>query len=70
MTSQLTIYFYHQSCIGNLYICFGWQDEKRLRKALYFANVCGALTVTQRGAIPALPSKEAILQFLLEAAVI
>ncbi|KAH1152105.1 hypothetical protein AAZX31_16G177200 [Glycine max] len=47
-----------------------FQDEKRLRKALYFANVCGALTVTERGAIPALPTKEAILQFLLEAAVI
>ncbi|TKY45091.1 fructokinase-7 protein [Spatholobus suberectus] len=47
-----------------------FQDEKRLRKALYFANVCGAITVTERGAIPALPTKEAILQFLLEAAVI
>ncbi|KAK8470368.1 hypothetical protein PHAVU_004G123400 [Phaseolus vulgaris] len=47
-----------------------FQDEKRLRKALYFANICGALTVTERGAIPALPTKEAILQFLLEAAVI
>lgn len=47
-----------------------WQDEKRLRKALYFANVCGAITVTERGAIPALPTKEAVLQFLLEAAVI
>lgn len=46
-----------------------FQDEKRLRKALYFANVCGAITVTERGAIPALPTKEAILQFLLEAAV-
>ncbi|XP_057446322.1 probable fructokinase-7 [Lotus japonicus] len=47
-----------------------FQDEKRLRKALYFANVCGAITVTERGAIPALPTKEAVLQFLLEAAVI
>ncbi|XP_014506464.1 probable fructokinase-7 [Vigna radiata var. radiata] len=47
-----------------------FQDEKRLRKALYFANICGALTVTGRGAIPALPTKEAILQFLLEEAVI
>ncbi|KAK7380217.1 hypothetical protein VNO78_32722 [Psophocarpus tetragonolobus] len=47
-----------------------FQDEQRLRKSLYFANVCGALTVTERGAIPALPTKEAILQFLLEAAVI
>ncbi|KAL4375476.1 hypothetical protein AHAS_Ahas05G0285600 [Arachis hypogaea] len=44
------------------------QDEKRLRKALYFANVCGAITVTERGAIPAMPTKEAILQFLLESA--
>ncbi|KAF7821260.1 putative fructokinase-7 [Senna tora] len=47
-----------------------FQDEKRLKKALYFANVCGALTVTERGAIPALPTKEAVLQFLLEAATI
>ncbi|KAK7283682.1 hypothetical protein RIF29_13381 [Crotalaria pallida] len=47
-----------------------FQDEKRLRKALYFANVCGAITVTERGAIPALPSKEDVLQFLLEAAAI
>ncbi|KAI4351833.1 hypothetical protein L6164_006143 [Bauhinia variegata] len=47
-----------------------FQDEKRLRKALYFANVCGAITVTERGAIPALPTKEAVLQFLLEEATI
>ncbi|KAK7314941.1 hypothetical protein VNO77_33473 [Canavalia gladiata] len=47
-----------------------FQDEKRLRKALYFANVCGAITVTERGAIPSLPTKEAVLQFLLEAAAI
>ncbi|XP_057423187.1 probable fructokinase-7 [Lotus japonicus] len=40
-----------------------FQDEKRLREALYFANVCGAITVTERGAIPALPTKEAVLQF-------
>jgi len=40
-----------------------WQNEERLRKALHFANVCGAITVTERGAIPALPSKEAVLQF-------
>lgn len=47
-----------------------FQNEKLLRKALYFANVCGAITVTERGAIPALPTKEAILEFLIEAAVI
>ncbi|OMO85965.1 Ribokinase [Corchorus capsularis] len=40
------------------------EDEKRLREALLFANACGALTVTQRGAIPALPTKEAVLDFL------
>jgi len=49
---------------------FSWQDEKSLKKALYFANVCGAITVTGRGAIPSLPTKESVLQFLLEAAVI
>ncbi|XP_043691422.1 probable fructokinase-7 isoform X2 [Telopea speciosissima] len=41
-----------------------YQDEKRLREALLFANACGALTVTERGAIPALPTREAVLQIL------
>ncbi|XP_057980378.1 probable fructokinase-7 [Malania oleifera] len=41
-----------------------YKDENRLREALRFANVCGALTVTERGAIPALPTKEAVLQAL------
>lgn len=36
----------------------------RLREAMLFANVCGALTVTERGAIPALPTEEAVLSFL------
>ncbi|RDY01758.1 putative fructokinase-7, partial [Mucuna pruriens] len=40
-----------------------FQNEERLRKALHFANVCGAITVTERGAIPALPTKEAVLKF-------
>ncbi|TXG62751.1 hypothetical protein EZV62_009745 [Acer yangbiense] len=39
-------------------------DEKKLREVLLFANACGALTVTQKGAIPALPTKEAVLQIL------
>ncbi|KAK2404702.1 fructokinase [Trifolium repens] len=39
------------------------EDEEHLRKALHFANVCGAITVTERGAIPALPTKDAVLQF-------
>ncbi|KAK2653725.1 hypothetical protein Ddye_013581 [Dipteronia dyeriana] len=39
-----------------------FKDEKRLKEALLFANACGALTVTERGAIPALPTKEAVLK--------
>lgn len=45
------------------------QDEARLREALRFANACGALTVTERGAIPALPTKEAVMDTLLKIAV-
>ncbi|KAJ8771513.1 hypothetical protein K2173_026690 [Erythroxylum novogranatense] len=41
-----------------------FKDEKRLRVALLFANACGAVTVTERGAIPALPTKEAVLELL------
>ncbi|KAF2311821.1 hypothetical protein GH714_026925 [Hevea brasiliensis] len=40
------------------------KDEMRLREALLFANACGAVTVTERGAIPALPTKEAVLKLL------
>ncbi|KAM1505867.1 hypothetical protein ACFXTO_001804 [Malus domestica] len=45
-----------------------FQDEKGLREALLFANACGALTVTERGAIPAMPTREAVLQCLKQAA--
>ncbi|KAK1272790.1 Fructokinase-2 [Acorus gramineus] len=37
-----------------------YRNEKKLRDALLFANACGAITVTERGAIPALPTKEAV----------
>lgn len=37
------------------------QKEDQLRDALRFANACGALTVMERGAIPALPTREAVL---------
>uniref|UniRef100_A0ACD6ANY5 Uncharacterized protein n=1 Tax=Avena sativa TaxID=4498 RepID=A0ACD6ANY5_AVESA len=40
------------------------QDEARLREALKFANVCGALTVTERGAIPALPTPQQVADAL------
>lgn len=42
------------------------QKEDLLRDALKFANACGALTVTERGAIPALPTREAVLNALLQ----
>jgi len=32
-----------------------------LREALDFANACGAVTVTRRGGIPSLPTKDAVL---------
>ncbi|KAK8965783.1 Fructokinase-2 [Platanthera guangdongensis] len=33
-----------------------FEDEKKLRKALAFANACGAICTTKKGAIPALPT--------------
>lgn len=39
-------------------------DEKKLTDALLFANGCGAITATEKGAIPALPTKEAVLKIL------
>ncbi|XP_029128010.1 probable fructokinase-7 isoform X2 [Cajanus cajan] len=41
-----------------------YKDEKRLREALDFANACGAFTVTGRGAIPSLPTKDAVLRIM------
>ncbi|KAK7256667.1 hypothetical protein RIF29_30122 [Crotalaria pallida] len=41
-----------------------YKDERRLREALDFANACGAVSVTGRGAIPSLPSKDAVLRVL------
>lgn len=32
------------------------QDEGKLKEALAFANACGAVCTTQKGAIPALPT--------------
>jgi fructokinase len=37
-----------------------WQEPRDLQAALRFANAAGALTTTQRGAIPALPTSEQI----------
>ncbi|KAJ3694921.1 hypothetical protein LUZ60_000298 [Juncus effusus] len=41
------------------------KDEEKLREALKFANACGAITVTERGAIPSLPTRQAVLDALV-----
>ncbi|KAL9671671.1 hypothetical protein QQ045_009241 [Rhodiola kirilowii] len=35
-----------------------FQNEEKLKEALAFANACGALCTTQKGAIPAIPSRD------------
>lgn len=40
------------------------QDETRLREALVFANACGAITVTKKGAIPAMPTRDEVHKIL------
>jgi fructokinase len=41
-----------------------WREEAQLREICRFANAVGALTTTQRGAIPALPTLTQVQQFL------
>jgi fructokinase len=41
-----------------------WEDIPRLEDVLRFANAVGALTTTRRGAIPALPTREQVLELL------
>ena len=41
-----------------------FQDETRLRELCRFANAVGALATTERGAIPALPDRERVREFL------
>jgi fructokinase len=41
-----------------------WQEPTALVRALAFANGVGALTTTQLGAIPALPTRQAVLALL------
>ncbi|CAK9872006.1 unnamed protein product [Sphagnum jensenii] len=40
------------------------ENEGRLREALKFANACGAITTTERGAIPSLPDMDTVLRFI------
>lgn len=40
------------------------EDEVRLRKVLKYANACGAITTTKKGAIPALPNESEILELI------
>ena len=41
-----------------------WEHEETLRQVCHFANAAGALTTTQRGAIPALPTRAQVENFL------
>ncbi|HAO33363.1 MAG TPA: PfkB family carbohydrate kinase [Candidatus Competibacter sp.] len=43
------------------------QDESRLRELCRFASAVGALATLQRGAIPALPNRRRVLDFLRQA---
>ncbi|CAL0324054.1 unnamed protein product [Lupinus luteus] len=42
------------------------EDEPRLREVLKFANACGAITTTKKGAIPALPKEEDVFNLIKE----
>jgi fructokinase len=42
------------------------RDETRLRALCRFANAVGAITTTQRGAIPSLPTKDCVDAFLVQ----
>ncbi|XP_076937375.1 putative fructokinase-7 [Bidens hawaiensis] len=41
-----------------------YKDETKLREALLFANACGAITVTKKGAIPAMPTRDEVYKIL------
>ncbi|XP_077231174.1 uncharacterized protein LOC143864181 isoform X2 [Tasmannia lanceolata] len=41
-----------------------FQDERKLREALTFANACGAICTVQKGAIPALPTTSMALDLI------
>ncbi|KAK6914551.1 Carbohydrate kinase PfkB [Dillenia turbinata] len=47
--------------------CSILKDEARLREVLRFANACGAITTTKKGAIPALPTESEVLSLLHQA---
>lgn len=41
-----------------------WQNRKTITHAVHWANGCGALATTQKGAMTALPTKERLLAFI------
>ncbi|PWZ04291.1 Fructokinase-1 [Zea mays] len=43
------------------------QDEKKLVESIKFANACGAITATKKGAIPSLPTETEVLQLIEKA---
>lgn len=52
-------------CVSvNWYLALALQNEGKLRETLTFANACGAICTTQKGAIPALPSNSDALALI------
>nr|AWA44685.1 Fructokinase-1 [Saccharum spontaneum] len=43
------------------------QDEKKLVESIKFANACGAITTTKKGAIPSLPTEAEVLRLIEKA---
>lgn len=43
------------------------QDKKKLEAVIKFANACGAITATKKGAIPSLPKEEEVLRLMEKA---
>jgi fructokinase len=42
-----------------------WESIPHLENVLRFANAVGALTTMQRGAIPALPTRSQVAEFMM-----
>jgi fructokinase len=61
-TSVFTVSLKFDAC------CLFVQDQKKLEEAIKFANACGAITATKKGAIPSLSTEaDEVLQLIVKA---
>ena len=65
--STLVLHFSVLPCHWNLMPAVIVQDQKKLEEAIKFANACGAITATKKGAIPSLPTETEVLQLIARA---